>query len=261
MQSRALGVQARTLEIYAQLGIVDRALELGKRGTGATLWAQGRRMAHVPLGDAGQCRHPLPFHPRARPGRQRTHHGREAQRSRRPRPVEHRTRRFRAACRPRRGDAEDARWRQPHPHRRLHRRLRWRAQRSAQAVEHRLPRRALRARLLRRRCRDDRHDGSGRGQRLSLARRLPPALPDARQGSLAHRRHRAAGTQGQRRSRPRRGHAFAAQRGRREPVDQRTAAGSRPTASTTALRSVFAIAAPSCSATPRTSTAPSARRA
>ena len=29
-QTRALGVQARTLEIYAQLGIVERALELGK---------------------------------------------------------------------------------------------------------------------------------------------------------------------------------------------------------------------------------------
>jgi 2-polyprenyl-6-methoxyphenol hydroxylase-like FAD-dependent oxidoreductase len=60
-QSRALGVQARTLEIYAQLGIVDRALELGKRGTGATLWAQGRRMAHVPLGDAGRAVTPYPF--------------------------------------------------------------------------------------------------------------------------------------------------------------------------------------------------------
>ena len=32
LQTRALGVQARTLEIYAQLGIVERALELGKRG-------------------------------------------------------------------------------------------------------------------------------------------------------------------------------------------------------------------------------------
>ncbi|MDQ2704147.1 MAG: FAD-dependent monooxygenase, partial [Pseudomonadota bacterium] len=60
-QSRALGVQARTLEIYAQLGIVDRALELGKRGTGATLWAQGRRMAHVPLDDAGHAVTPYPF--------------------------------------------------------------------------------------------------------------------------------------------------------------------------------------------------------
>lgn len=61
MQSRALGVQARTLEIYAQLGIVDRALELGRKGSGATLWAQGRRMAHVPLGDVGSAVTPYPF--------------------------------------------------------------------------------------------------------------------------------------------------------------------------------------------------------
>lgn len=61
MQSRALGVQARTLEIYAQLGIVERALELGKKGTGATMWADGRRMAHVPLGDAGRTTTPYPF--------------------------------------------------------------------------------------------------------------------------------------------------------------------------------------------------------
>jgi 2-polyprenyl-6-methoxyphenol hydroxylase-like FAD-dependent oxidoreductase len=60
-QSRALGVQARTLEIYAQLGIVERALELGKKGNGATLWAQGHRMAHVPLGDAGGAITPYPY--------------------------------------------------------------------------------------------------------------------------------------------------------------------------------------------------------
>jgi 2-polyprenyl-6-methoxyphenol hydroxylase-like FAD-dependent oxidoreductase len=60
-QTRALGVQARTLEIYAQLGIVDRALDLGKRGTGVTLWAQGRRMAHVPIGDSGRMITPYPF--------------------------------------------------------------------------------------------------------------------------------------------------------------------------------------------------------
>ena len=59
LQTRALGVQARTLEIYAQLGIVDRALELGKRGTGANIWAQGRKMARVPLGDAGQMSLPI----------------------------------------------------------------------------------------------------------------------------------------------------------------------------------------------------------
>src|SRR5262249_14947231 len=60
-ETRALGVQARTLEIYSRLGIVDRALELGKRATGANLWAQGRRMARVPLGEAGRSLTPYPF--------------------------------------------------------------------------------------------------------------------------------------------------------------------------------------------------------
>jgi 2-polyprenyl-6-methoxyphenol hydroxylase-like FAD-dependent oxidoreductase len=60
-ETRALGVQARTLEIYAKLRIVERALELGKRGTGANLWAQGRKMARVPLGDAGRSETPYPY--------------------------------------------------------------------------------------------------------------------------------------------------------------------------------------------------------
>ncbi|MEZ5987794.1 MAG: FAD-dependent monooxygenase [Planctomycetota bacterium] len=60
-ETRALGVQARTLEIYRHLGVVDRALELGKRGTGANIWASGRRMARVPLGQAGRGRTPYPF--------------------------------------------------------------------------------------------------------------------------------------------------------------------------------------------------------
>ena len=50
------------MEIYAKLGIVDRALELGKLGTGANIWAQGRKMARVPLGEAGpERRRPYPF--------------------------------------------------------------------------------------------------------------------------------------------------------------------------------------------------------
>jgi len=61
LQTRALGVQARTLEIYAQLGIIDQALALGKRGVGADLWAQGRHMAHVPLGVAGEGVTPYPY--------------------------------------------------------------------------------------------------------------------------------------------------------------------------------------------------------
>jgi 2-polyprenyl-6-methoxyphenol hydroxylase-like FAD-dependent oxidoreductase len=61
LQTRALGVQARTLEIYAKLGIADLALELGKRGTGADIWAQGRRMARVPLSEVGRDETPYPF--------------------------------------------------------------------------------------------------------------------------------------------------------------------------------------------------------
>jgi 2-polyprenyl-6-methoxyphenol hydroxylase-like FAD-dependent oxidoreductase len=61
LQARALGVQARTMEIYAKLGIIHRALELGKRGTGANIWAEGRKMARVPLGEAGRSVTPYPF--------------------------------------------------------------------------------------------------------------------------------------------------------------------------------------------------------
>lgn len=61
LQTRALGVQARTLEIYAKLGIVARALELGKRGTGADMWAQGRWMARIPIGEVGQGETPYPY--------------------------------------------------------------------------------------------------------------------------------------------------------------------------------------------------------
>jgi 2-polyprenyl-6-methoxyphenol hydroxylase-like FAD-dependent oxidoreductase len=40
-QSRAMAVHARTLEIYAKLGIAGPALELGKRGEGANMWSGG----------------------------------------------------------------------------------------------------------------------------------------------------------------------------------------------------------------------------
>ena len=61
LQTRALGVQARTLEIYSHLGIVERALELGKRATGANIWAEGRKAARIPLGDIGRDLSPYPF--------------------------------------------------------------------------------------------------------------------------------------------------------------------------------------------------------
>ena len=61
LQTRALGVQARTLEIYAGLGIAERALALGRCATGANLWAAGRKTGRVPFGDAGSGVTPYPF--------------------------------------------------------------------------------------------------------------------------------------------------------------------------------------------------------
>jgi len=60
-ETRALGVQARTLEIYSHLGLAKRAVEMGKPATGAYMWARGRRMAHVPLGGAGSDISPYPY--------------------------------------------------------------------------------------------------------------------------------------------------------------------------------------------------------
>jgi 2-polyprenyl-6-methoxyphenol hydroxylase-like FAD-dependent oxidoreductase len=61
LQTRALGVQARTLEIYAKMGLAERAIELGKRGNGAHLWSEGRQIGAVSLGDAGSQQTPYPY--------------------------------------------------------------------------------------------------------------------------------------------------------------------------------------------------------
>ncbi len=61
LQTRALAVHARTLEIYAALGVAPRALELGTRATGANLWVEGRLTARVPLGDIGGDLSPFPY--------------------------------------------------------------------------------------------------------------------------------------------------------------------------------------------------------
>jgi 2-polyprenyl-6-methoxyphenol hydroxylase-like FAD-dependent oxidoreductase len=60
-QSRAMAVQARTLEIYSKLGIAKQARDLGKPGVGANMWAEGRLRARIPLGDIGKSLSPFPF--------------------------------------------------------------------------------------------------------------------------------------------------------------------------------------------------------
>src|ERR1043165_8120725 len=53
-QTRAMAVQARTMEIYSSMGLVDQALALGNRGTAANMWTNGKWGARIPLGDIGQ---------------------------------------------------------------------------------------------------------------------------------------------------------------------------------------------------------------
>src|SRR4051812_28231376 len=60
-QTRAMAVHARTLEIYARLGIADQALARGRRGNGANMWARGTLTARIPLGDIGRSISPFPF--------------------------------------------------------------------------------------------------------------------------------------------------------------------------------------------------------
>jgi 2-polyprenyl-6-methoxyphenol hydroxylase-like FAD-dependent oxidoreductase len=61
LQTRALGVQARTLEIYSKMGLAERAIELGKRGNGAHLWSEGQQIGAVSLSDAGSKQTPYPY--------------------------------------------------------------------------------------------------------------------------------------------------------------------------------------------------------
>ena len=60
-QSRAIVVHARTMEIYSQLGLMERSLELGRRVAGLNMWANGRKRARIPFGDIGQGLSPFPY--------------------------------------------------------------------------------------------------------------------------------------------------------------------------------------------------------
>lgn len=59
--SRALGVQARTLEFYRQAGIADAVVERGIRVAGVNLWVRGAKAAHVLFGNIGEGLTPFPF--------------------------------------------------------------------------------------------------------------------------------------------------------------------------------------------------------
>src|SRR3954451_10621667 len=52
--SRALAVQARTLELYRQAGLSGAVVEAGVRVAGLNLWVGGARAARVPMRRLGE---------------------------------------------------------------------------------------------------------------------------------------------------------------------------------------------------------------
>jgi 2-polyprenyl-6-methoxyphenol hydroxylase-like FAD-dependent oxidoreductase len=60
-QTRAMAVQARTMEIYAHMGLSEQALGLGQVTAAANMWANGQHSARIPIGDIGTNLSPFPF--------------------------------------------------------------------------------------------------------------------------------------------------------------------------------------------------------
>ncbi|HWF00981.1 MAG TPA: FAD-dependent monooxygenase [Caulobacteraceae bacterium] len=58
--TRAVAVQARTLELYRQLDLAAAVLAAGHATIGVNLWARGRRAARLPLGRIGEGLTPYP---------------------------------------------------------------------------------------------------------------------------------------------------------------------------------------------------------
>ena len=58
--SRALAVQARTLEFYEQMGLADEVVARARRIGAANLWVAGKQVARAPFGDMGVGISPYP---------------------------------------------------------------------------------------------------------------------------------------------------------------------------------------------------------
>jgi 2-polyprenyl-6-methoxyphenol hydroxylase-like FAD-dependent oxidoreductase len=59
--SRAVAVQARTLELYAQMGLADAVVGRGRKVLAANLWVAGKRRAHLPFGNFGAGLSPFSY--------------------------------------------------------------------------------------------------------------------------------------------------------------------------------------------------------
>src|SRR6266446_3577677 len=59
--SRALAVQARTLESYRQIGLADEVVERGLKMIAANLWVAGEHAARAVFGEMGAGLSPYPY--------------------------------------------------------------------------------------------------------------------------------------------------------------------------------------------------------
>src|SRR5258708_17282697 len=59
--SRALAVQARTLELYSQIGLADAVIKGGRRIAAVNLWVAGKQAAHAVFGNMGAGLSPFPY--------------------------------------------------------------------------------------------------------------------------------------------------------------------------------------------------------
>ncbi|SDF00246.1 2-polyprenyl-6-methoxyphenol hydroxylase [Mucilaginibacter pineti] len=60
-QSKALAVQARSLEIYRQMGVIDRIIEGGKKAGGVIFNQEGKQVAELPLDNVGEGQTAFPY--------------------------------------------------------------------------------------------------------------------------------------------------------------------------------------------------------
>ncbi|WP_428420318.1 FAD-dependent monooxygenase [Methylibium sp.] len=60
-ESRALGVQARTLELFESMGIAAEAVAQGRPTFAGNIYVGRRRVQRIPLGDIGQAVTPFPY--------------------------------------------------------------------------------------------------------------------------------------------------------------------------------------------------------
>ncbi len=60
-ESRAIGVQARSLELFHHMGLVDEVLRRGMITRGLQLFINGKRRGQIPFGDMGRTDTPYPY--------------------------------------------------------------------------------------------------------------------------------------------------------------------------------------------------------